>query len=265
MSATKRSPFRQEALAHYAGAQHQGSLLRMSARWTRWSFWLIVATFAAAVVYATFGRIHEYAVGPALIRVDGRVDVAAPRDGLIASVDIRAGQRVAENQPLLTLDDDGLVRAARAGVVGDVRVRPGQRVSAGEALLAIVGDDARMSLVALLPGHDRPLLRPGMPIRFELDGYRYEYRELTIDSIGDEIVGPNEARRLFGAGNTDGLAIDEPVVLVRATLPSPQFTSNGDTFHYYDGLRARAQARLRSEPILFTILPGLKALGRHGS
>ena len=273
MSATQGTPFRQEALAHYAARHHDGSLLRMSTRWTRWSFWLIVATFIAAGVYATFGRIHEYATGPAIIRVDGREDVAAPRDGLIATVEVRAGQRVVEDQPLVALEDEhdlvrgaaAIVHAPRAGVVSDLRARPGQRVGAGETLLAIVGDDARLSLVALLPGHYRPMLRPGMPIRFELVGYRYEYRELAIDSIADEVVGPTEARRRFGVGNTDGLAIDEPVVLVRATLGAAQFTSNGETFRYYDGLRARAQARLRSEPILLNLLPGLKALGRHGS
>jgi membrane fusion protein (multidrug efflux system) len=148
-------------------------------------------------------------------------------------------------------------------VVSDVRIRPGQHLGVGELILTLVGADARMSMVALLPGRYRPMLRPGLPIRFELSGYRYEYRQLTIDSVGDEIIGPAEAKRYLGPGVADGVAVDGPVVLVRASMPSTGFVSEGQAYRYFDGLPARAEARVRSEPIVVTLMPALKVLFHH--
>jgi hypothetical protein len=54
------------------------------------------------------------------------------------------------------------------------------------------------------------------------------------------------------------------MVLVRARLPSPTFTSQGRTFNYFDGMLARADARVRQERILVALVPGLKgALGHE--
>jgi multidrug resistance efflux pump len=314
MSERNSLPFRQEALDYHAGDQAGGALLRLSPGWSRWSYWLLLATVVVALVYAILGRLYDYASGPAVIRVDGRVEVTAKAAGTVASVAVQPGQRVVEGQPLVQffMDEEQaererlqkelelqllkllrdpsdaaarqslsslraqheladarlqqrLVRAPRGGVVSDVRIRPGQHLGVGELILTVVGDDARMSLVALLPGRYRPMLRPGLPLRFELSGYRYEYRALTIESIGDEIIGPAEAKRYLGPGVADGVAVDGPVVLVRASMPSSAFTSEGRAYHYFDGLPARAEARVRSEPIAVTFLPALKVLFHDGS
>jgi membrane fusion protein (multidrug efflux system) len=309
-----RSPFRQEAIEYHAGERREGALLRLSPGWTRWSYWLLVCMLVAAAAYGAIARVHEYASGPAVIRVEGRLDLTAKFDGTVATVSVQPGQHVAEGQPLVqffmeqeraeherlqkefdlqllkllrdpsddsarqslsslraqrelatTLLEQRLVRAPRAGIVSDVRIRPGEHLGVGELILTIVGEDARLSVVALLPGRYRPMLRPGLPLRFELDGYRYEYRELRIASVGDEIIGPNEAKRYLGPGLGDSVAIDGPVVLVRAELPATRFRSDGESYRYFDGLHARAEARVRSEPIVLTILPALKALWHHGS
>jgi membrane fusion protein (multidrug efflux system) len=157
-----------------------------------------------------------------------------------------------------------VVRAPRAGTVTDVRIRPGEHLAIGDLVLTIVEDSAKLSLVALLPGRYRPMLRAGDRLRVELSGYRYEYRDLRIDSIGDEIIGPAEAKRFLGPGVADGVAVDGPVVIVRASLPATTFVSAGRTYHYFDGLHAEAHARVRSEPIVLTLLPALKALSSHG-
>ena len=312
MSSRSSSPFRQEALDHHAREQGGGPLLRLSPGWSRWSYWLLLGTVLAAAVYGFVGRLHDYASGPAVIRVDGRVDVTARVAGTVARVAVQPGQRVAEGQPLVQffMDDEEaerarlqkefdlqllkllrdpsdaaarqsltslraqrelagarlqqrVVAAPRAGIVSDVRIHPGQRLDVGEHVLTIVGDDARMSLVALLPGRYRPMLRPGLPMRFELSGYRYEYRQLTIDSVGDEIIGPAEAKRYLGPGVADGVAVDGPVVLVRASMPSARFSSDGRDFRYFDGLPAQAEARVRSEPIVVSFVPALKVFFRH--
>lgn len=308
------SPFRQEALDYHARQHHEGALLRLSPSWSRWSYWLLVATVLAAAVYGAVGRVDEYASGPAVVRVEGRVDLTAQLEGTVAAVQVQPGQRVAEGQPLVRffmaeeeaerarlqkeLDlqllkllrdpndasarqalsslraqrdqatarlEQRVVRAPRAGIVSDVHIRPGQRLAAGERIVTILPEDARLSLVALLPGRYRPMLRPGLPMRFELVGYRYEYRQVAIDSIGDEIVGPAEAKRYLGPGVADSVAVDGPVVLVRAALPAARFSSNGRWYHYFDGLHAQVDARVRSEPILFALVPALAALVHHGS
>jgi membrane fusion protein (multidrug efflux system) len=304
--------FRQQALQHHAGQHHEGQLLRLSPSWTRWTFWLLVALFVAAGLYGGLGRVHEYATGPAVVRVDGRVDLTAKLPGTVATVEVQPGQRVAVGQPLVQFYDDAenaelervrkefdlqllkvlrepadqmarqamsslraqrelastqlaerLIRAPRAGVVNDVRIRPGQHLAPGELILTVVPDDAQLSLVAILPGGYRPQLHPGMPLRFELVGYRYEYHELAIDSIGDQVVGPNEATRFLGAEIADSVPLAGPVVLVRAHLPARSFASDGRSLDYYDGLPALAQARVRSEPIAVMLVPALRTLLRH--
>jgi multidrug efflux pump subunit AcrA (membrane-fusion protein) len=156
------------------------------------------------------------------------------------------------------------LRAPQAGVVSDLRIRRGQYVTPGENVVSIVGDDVSVTLVALLPGGYRPTLEPGRPLRVELNGFSHEYRTFTIDSVGDQIVGPAEARRFLGPEIGDAIQLNGPMVLVRARLPSPTFTSKGKTFNYFDGMLARADARVRKERILVALIPGLKgALGHE--
>jgi len=313
MPRSNPSPFRPEAVAYHAGSRGGGALLRLSPGWARWSYWLLLVVFVAGIAYAATGHIHEYATGPAVIRVDHRMDLTAHFDATVATVDVQPGQHVSEGQPLVrffmeeeraeyervqkefelellkqlrdpsdaqarqalislraqrelaaTRMTERVIRAPRAGLVSDVRIRAGQHLGVGELILSVVADDASLSLVALLPGRYRPMLRRGMPMRFELVGYRYEYRQVAIDAIGDEVVGPAEAKRYLGPGVADSIAIDEPVVLVRASLPSNQFVSDGQSFRYFDGLRAQAQARVRAEPIVLMILPALREVLHHG-
>jgi membrane fusion protein (multidrug efflux system) len=121
-----------------------------------------------------------------------------------------------------------------------------------------------VSLIALLPGGYRPTLHPGTPLRVELDGFQHEYHTFTIEAVGDQIVGPGEVRRFLGPESADALQLNGPMVLVRARLPSSTFTSQGRTFNYFDGMLARADARVRTERILVALVPGLKgALGHE--
>jgi membrane fusion protein (multidrug efflux system) len=152
------------------------------------------------------------------------------------------------------------VRAPQDGVVSDIRIRPGQHLNPGDMVLTMVGAEARCVVVAMLPGQYRPLLRPGMGIRLELVGFKYAYRELMIDAIGDEVVGPSEVRRYLGQDLADTVSVQGPVVLVQAHLPSTTFIANGRSFHYYDGMPGTAEARVRAESILVTLVPGLKAI-----
>ncbi len=152
------------------------------------------------------------------------------------------------------------VGAPQAGVVSDVWVRKGQLVAPGEVILSLETEDPRRRVVVFLPGHFRALIRPGMPLRFELEGYSYAFQHLVVRTVGDEVVGPEAARRALGPGGGETISLSGPLVVVSAQLPSATFESQGETYTFHDGFLGTAEVRVRSESILLTLVPGLKAL-----
>lgn len=155
--------------------------------------------------------------------------------------------------------DERQVVAPSDGLVSDVRIQPGKLVEAGATVVSLVPDDARFEVIAVLPGNYRPRLQPGMPLRIQMMGYAYSYSEVPIDTIGDQVVGPNEIRRFLPSELADTLPIQGPVVLVTATLPSATFEAEGKTYDYFDGMQGVAAARVGSKMILLTLIPGLEA------
>ncbi|MEJ7600404.1 MAG: HlyD family secretion protein [Kofleriaceae bacterium] len=154
-----------------------------------------------------------------------------------------------------------VIRSTRPGVVGDVRVRSAQRVEPGDIVASIVDATKALEMIALLPGEDRPQLAPGMTVRLELSGYRYAYQSVIIESVSSEVLAPNEARRVLGAEVADSVRIGGPVMVVRGRLPSTEFTVDGRTFRYHDGMLGTAEVRVRDEPIVFAIIPGTRRFG----
>jgi len=145
-------------------------------------------------------------------------------------------------------------------VVSDVRIRPGQHLSVGEVVVALVREDSPLEVVAMLPGGSRPLLARGDTLRLELDGFPYEYQELTIDRVGDELVGPEAVHRYLGPELAQSITVTGAVVLVHAHTRSRYFEAEDKRLAYADGMVGKAQARVKSERILLTLVPGLKAL-----
>ncbi len=302
--------FRAEALQSLLdGPARHGELLRISPAWTRWTYDLLVVVFVAAVLFSLFARVSEYAEGPAVVRIEGRVDLSAATGGTVTEVDVEPGtpvdagrvlvrfyhaqegaelDRIVEEfelqlvaylrspadagvrQSLIALRtqkefaerrlQERTVRAPRTGLVGDVHVRPGQLVAAGDTLLALIEDPSKISLIAMLPGHYRPLLEVGMPLRLELSGYRYAYQVVPIGSIADEVIGPQAVRRQLGPEVADAIALTGPVVLVRAELPAATFAAGRDSYVLHDGMQGRAEVKVRSERVLQALVPGLGAL-----
>ena len=301
--------FRREALEHHAAPPREGDPLRLSPAWTRWTFWLLVGSCVTALAYGIAGQVSEYATGPAVVRIEGKTDVTAQAAGVVASVHVQPGQRVAAGELLVSFavateeaelerlrreleaqlvkvlrdprDEAArsalislraakelaearvaqrLVRAPVGGVVSDVRIHPGRQLLPGEAILSLVGEDARFSVIAMLPGHHRPMLRPGMPLRLELAGYRYAYQDVKIEDVGDEVVGPNEVRRFLGAEIADTVSVGGPVILVKATLSGRTFRVEDKIYNYFDGMHGLAEARVRSESVLVTFVPALKVI-----
>jgi membrane fusion protein (multidrug efflux system) len=155
-----------------------------------------------------------------------------------------------------------IVRATIAGTVSDVRVKAGQPVASGEVLCAIVPPDAtQLSVVALVPAEYRPMMTPGLDMRFELDGFRYEYADVRVEEVSTEAVGPAEVNRLLGTDRDGSLKLDPGgKVFVTGKLSAQTFTSEGERYRYYDGLSGTAQVRVRREPILVALVPALRRI-----
>jgi multidrug resistance efflux pump len=152
------------------------------------------------------------------------------------------------------------VRAPSAGVVSDIRVRPGQHIAPGQSLLSLVRGQEHPQVICLLPGEFRPLLKPGMPLRLEVQGYRYAYQHLVVETVGDEVVGPGEARRALGDEIADAVQVTGPVVRVTARLAGNTFESDGKVRRFHDGMWGTAEVRIRSERVLVALVPALKVL-----
>jgi membrane fusion protein (multidrug efflux system) len=168
---------------------------------------------------------------------------------------LRAEQELARRR----LEQRGIVAPAD-GIVRDVRVEPGKRVDVGEVVFTFAADGtpSEDTIVALLPGGDLPLLAVGQTMRLELAGHRYAYQEAVITSVGSDVLGPAEARRLLGAQVADSLPIAGPVVVVEARAESSSFEIDGMELAYHDGMLARADARLRSERLVIALVPELR-------
>ena len=305
--------FRPEAVRSHNRRVNQGRVLRLSPVWVAWTYWVLVGTVTVALLYVVVGSVHEYASGPAVIRLDSRTELPLKAEGVISAVLVKPGQRVAAGAVLVQLDEtlqraelasasheydlemvkrlrdpsgavsasfsalqarldlvryqlaERTLRAPTAGVIGDVRLRIGQRVSPGDVGLSLIRDDARFSLLAVLPGSYRPMLRPGMSMRFEVSGFQYAYQDLTIESLGDEVVGPNAVKRFLSQENADAMIVSGPVILVSARIPARTFRSRGELLNYYDGMQGRAEARVRTESLIVSLIPGLRALFPHGN
>ena len=236
----------------------------------------VTARLAGTVSEVAVAPGQPVAAGDLLVRLDGDVEKAEleridrelelalaqrlrdPQDG---GVEARMQSLRASRQLAAARLEARSVRAPHAGVVGDLRTHAGMQVAPGEVLVSLASERGDLSLVVLLPAHYRPMLHAGMPLRFELDGYRYAYQELTIERIDDQAVGPAEARRILGSEIGDALPVTAPVVFASVRLPaSGTFRGDGGTYPYHEGLRGTAEVRVRSERVLPALVPGLKAL-----
>jgi membrane fusion protein (multidrug efflux system) len=273
-----------------------GDVLHLSPYWTHWTYWFLVIVSMAGLTYGICSSLHEYAMGIAVIRDEGRTIVTAITSGTIVSIAVQPGQYVEPHQVLLRLHDtqetieverlrktlhlqhihrlknphdpeaqqqlamlrtqvetaeqrlaERTVLAPRAGIVRDLRIRPQQLVTPGELLVTLVGADDVLSVVAIFPGQYRPFLMAGSPLRLELAGFRYAYQRLTLATVGNEVIGPNEVRRFLGQDVADAVTLQGSQVIVRAQVPARTFHAAGRWHTYHDGMHGTAEVRVRSE------------------
>ncbi|MCG8456535.1 MAG: GAF domain-containing protein, partial [Holophagales bacterium] len=96
--------YRREALDHHTrGFGEQGDLLQISPAWTPWAYRSTLLAFLVALAFSVFGSIHEYASGPAVVRSEGRTELAATAGGIAVGVEVGKGDRVEAGQLLIRL------------------------------------------------------------------------------------------------------------------------------------------------------------------
>jgi membrane fusion protein (multidrug efflux system) len=300
--------FRESALEFQRRHGARGDVLHLTPRALFWTHALLAAALAAGLWFAFTGQVEEVATGPAVVRVDGLLELTASRPAVVASVEVDPGEHVQAGQLLLRMHSTGEVaelaavereleeqlakllrdpadrvardamvtlrarrdlsqaalerqtlRAPHAGSVGDLRVRAGQLVEPGMPLVTLQTEASGARVTALVPGRYRPLLSPGSRLRFTAEGFEREVHALTIERIGDQIIGPLEAARLLGRDPSDGL-VNGPVVLVHARLAGAGFQSQGERYQFHHGMHGRAETAVRSESIAFTFVPGLRQI-----
>jgi multidrug efflux pump subunit AcrA (membrane-fusion protein)/CheY-like chemotaxis protein len=154
-----------------------------------------------------------------------------------------------------------LVRAPISGVVKEVLVRSGQRVEASKVLMTIAETGAveGLSLVAFLPGGDRPRLHTRQPLSLTLPGFRGARFSTDVRTISPEVMDAKEAiRKYIGDRAVDSVPIAGTVVVVEAKLASGAFEADGQAYELHDGMLGVAEIQLASHSVLETVIPGLR-------
>ena len=109
--------------------------------------------------------------------------------------------------------------------------------------------------VGVFPGSDRPRLQIGMTVQVELPGFHKKRDEATIDAIGSQVIGPDEARRSLGDPIGDALPISGSVVIVHAHLAAHTFEASGKAYEFHDGMLGKAEVRVDEQSLLRALLP----------
>ncbi|HWE31014.1 MAG TPA: efflux RND transporter periplasmic adaptor subunit [Polyangia bacterium] len=305
--------FRKEALDALQSSDQEGALVKLVPGWSRYAYWFILVLVIAGIAYSAAASVTEYASGPAIVRVDKRLDVTTATGGVVIDIGVQSGAHVRQGQMLVRFQttqetaeldrinrdmqlqtlkflrdptDEGAksalagLRAAqeqaqshlkersvltpRAGIVTNLRIRPGQMLGPGDVVATIVDEKSAFTVVALVPGQFRPMLKQGLKLRLALEGFPYTYKDVPIEEISNEVIGPNEVRRYLGNELGDTMPVQGSLVLVRARLPDATFKFEGKKLDYYDGIPGHVDIRVRSLRLLVMMFPVFKEILRDG-
>jgi multidrug resistance efflux pump len=174
-----------------------------------------------------------------------------------ALVELRGRRTLAQ-----TAIERSVLRAPQDADVVDLRAHVGQSIQPGNTLVALQGEPRAAQVTALLPGADRPRIKPGMPLRLRIAGFERTSLALSVDHVDEQVLGPAEALRAIGNELADSIKVSGPVVLVHARLPTANVRAQSVVYRLHHGMAAQAEIAVEREPLLFAWLPGLReALG----
>ncbi|HEX3760933.1 MAG TPA: HlyD family efflux transporter periplasmic adaptor subunit [Kofleriaceae bacterium] len=106
--------FRQQAITHLVRRGQRGDVIRIHPGWIPAAYWLVLASLAAALIFAAIAPIRQYAGGAAVALVTGSSELLAHEAGTIDSLGVVRGQRVERDQVVARLHDAEQVGQLRA-------------------------------------------------------------------------------------------------------------------------------------------------------
>ncbi|HEY5951665.1 MAG TPA: HlyD family efflux transporter periplasmic adaptor subunit, partial [Kofleriaceae bacterium] len=169
-------------------------------------------------------------------------------------------QIVSQREVALAGVESRVIRASKAGVIKEVMVHAGQHVEPGATVLSIGDSDATdgLTVLAFLPGGDRPRLHALQALRLTLPGYRGARIATEVRAISSEVLGANEARaRYLGERLGESMPVTGTVVVVEARLATSEFDADGRRFQLHEGMVGVAEVQLSARSVLETLIPGL--------
>jgi biotin carboxyl carrier protein len=98
---TPQQLFRREAIEHQARNNTRSDILAVDPASTDWGYRLLFAAIVASLAFIVVGRLTEYASGPAIVRLDGRMMLTATHGALVTRIAVKPGDRVQEGDLLV--------------------------------------------------------------------------------------------------------------------------------------------------------------------
>src|SRR5262245_23612225 len=95
--------FRQAAVEESNRDGREGELLRLETTWGTWTYRIALIGALAALIFTVVFDIHQYASGPAVVRVEGRRTLISALPGTVEAVHVQPGQHVVKDQLLVTM------------------------------------------------------------------------------------------------------------------------------------------------------------------
>jgi len=177
-----------------------------------------------------------------------------------ADVSVRQAlaQIVSQRESALAGVEAKIIRSPCNGVVKEVMVRNGQRVDAGAVIASIAQAGTRegLSVLAFLPGGQRPRLRLHQSVNIRLPGYRNARIGTEVMAVSSQVVAATDARkRYLGERAPESFPLTGTVVVVEGQLSSFEFEAEGERFQLHEGMVGTAEVQLTSRSVLDTILP----------
>jgi membrane fusion protein (multidrug efflux system) len=108
--------FRPEAIEHQRARGLRSELITLDERASAWGFRLLCAGMLAVAAFIAWGRLNEYASGPAFVQLDGRTALTASGAGLVTSVLVKPGDQVKAGDELVRFHDSDEVAELQAAV-----------------------------------------------------------------------------------------------------------------------------------------------------
>src|SRR5262245_19092929 len=88
--------FRGEALRHQRVRDARAPVLELDPGETAWGFYLLYVVIAVALMFFCVGRLNDYASGPAVVLLDGRIPLTASQAAVVTKIEVRPSDAVRE-------------------------------------------------------------------------------------------------------------------------------------------------------------------------